>query len=674
MIYFRLGLWVFLGQFAVLAGASDVYFEALIREDLEQLNHQLAKHPELVKALDKRGRTGLQVVIQRQFESGLDALLAGGADPNLANKDGENAVHTWAFNWPEKRVLEKLLAKGADLDQKNQAGRTPLYELVEVGYLNRVDLSAIETLLDLGADPNTSDKFGWRPLHRTVYHGLPRVARLLIGKGAKTDATNNKGTKPIQVYPPHSAKVNGNHRQRFLEPLEILIESGESANQKGVFTSSGINLTNEAYDLGRLQLLLKHGAKMKGSDPQGTLSFLHARTEKVAQAMLAAGAQINEADHRGNTRLLETLRRKDSLPMMRFLIDRGADVNHQNHQGEALLHLIAGATRVDANHLEMSTVLLAAGANPDVINKQGETPLALALDKRKARLASLLIKSGAQVEGSGGVSYLSRARSPEAVRMLLAAGAPISGIKGEKVSPLMKALERDAHEVAQILAEAGAEFTEADRIRLQKKRDSVQFVWAIQAYGIGETQLLATWLEEQRQDTNISPQLERAFAKQVGQMPQAMVPFWIKQLAHADPTWRYHALFQLKVFTGDDFGYDPQAKDREKGHQAWQHWYDQLNGDMSLLRAEKDGFLGMRINRREPVIAYLTPGMPAKAAGLQLGDRLLAIDGVPTEGKELEALIHYHLLGAVGSEVRLLIARKGRDDFEVAVVRKRPGN
>jgi carboxyl-terminal processing protease len=72
------------------------------------------------------------------------------------------------------------------------------------------------------------------------------------------------------------------------------------------------------------------------------------------------------------------------------------------------------------------------------------------------------------------------------------------------------------------------------------------------------------------------------------------------------------------------------------------------------------GGLGIEINARESGIEIITPlaSSPAERAGIQAGDRIVAVDGRPTRGLSLEEASKL-LRGRAGSAVTLTVARAG---------------
>jgi carboxyl-terminal processing protease len=82
--------------------------------------------------------------------------------------------------------------------------------------------------------------------------------------------------------------------------------------------------------------------------------------------------------------------------------------------------------------------------------------------------------------------------------------------------------------------------------------------------------------------------------------------------------------------------------------------------------------LGIRIDIVDQVLTVISPieGTPAYKAGLLPGDRIVAVDGIPTKGWSEERAVQ-ELRGPRGSEVTLSIAREGLEEpLDVAIERQ----
>src|SRR3990172_6746593 len=98
----------------------------------------------------------------------------------------------------DKAKIEALLAKGADVNARDDISRTPLHM---AAYEGKKEVA--ELLISKGADVNAKTDDGCTPLHVAVWWGNKKVTELLISKGAEVNVKNKRGINPI-------IKINGN--------------------------------------------------------------------------------------------------------------------------------------------------------------------------------------------------------------------------------------------------------------------------------------------------------------------------------------------------------------------------------------------------------------------------------------------------------------------------------
>ncbi|MCL2182682.1 MAG: S41 family peptidase [Chitinispirillia bacterium] len=94
--------------------------------------------------------------------------------------------------------------------------------------------------------------------------------------------------------------------------------------------------------------------------------------------------------------------------------------------------------------------------------------------------------------------------------------------------------------------------------------------------------------------------------------------------------------------------------------------------DLRMQTEGKFGGLGIQISIRDKVLTVMTPisGTPAFRAGIQSGDQIIRIDGVPTRGITTDKAVT-KLRGDPGTEVKLLIRRRGEaQDLEYVIKRE----
>ena len=92
---------------------------------------------------------------------------------------------------------------------------------------------------------------------------------------------------------------------------------------------------------------------------------------------------------------------------------------------------------------------------------------------------------------------------------------------------------------------------------------------------------------------------------------------------------------------------------------------NQTSGELSGIGIQ----LGIDRQTKKLTVIEPIPNSPAIEAGLKAGDRILSIDGKPTDLMSLEQA-SAEIKGEVGTEVELKISRPDQPDFEVAIARE----
>ena len=242
-------------------------------------------------------------------------------------------------------MVELLLSHGALPDLPNHSNLTALWHAADAGWIN-----VCEALLLAGANPLQDCKWGETPLFRVAVHGYTDILEMMIKFGADV----NKTVKYSRLSPNHP-KYGANSLLYFVA-------------------------TNGHYD--SLQLLFK-------KDHDDNLQrHLHITDQFSELAMM-----IQKAASRGHCEIVESLIDyfkieitdpwyKDVLPvasggcssqLVSRLLQRGVDPNTtDNHVGPPLVWATCANSRADDETL---TLLLDAGANPDVPDSKGQTAM-----------------------------------------------------------------------------------------------------------------------------------------------------------------------------------------------------------------------------------------------------------------------------------------------------------
>ena len=147
---------------------------------------------------------------------------------------------------------------------------------------------------------------------------------------------------------------------------------------------------------------------------------------KVEELLQSSGSTlVNARDVNGDTALMVAVARRDDT-WTGFLLANGADPNLANRRGDTPL---IAAARI--GYMQGAEWLLSKKARVDEANRMGETPLIVAVQARQAPLVKYLLGKGAnpdKTDNAAGYSARDYARrdnrNPELLRLIEAAKKP----------------------------------------------------------------------------------------------------------------------------------------------------------------------------------------------------------------------------------------------------------
>ncbi len=142
----------------------------------------------------------------------------------------------------------------------------------------------------------------------------------------------------------------------------------------------------------------------EGFNPQQTSSggndCLHIAAvnghHEIVQLIVQSTDRVDRQNDAGETALMRLVETWPNIQTAKLLLERGADVNAQNHDGWTAL---AFAAHWDARWLEMTRLLISHGAKLDHQTKDGWTPLLLTCRNCLVAnsLVPVLLEAGANI-------------------------------------------------------------------------------------------------------------------------------------------------------------------------------------------------------------------------------------------------------------------------------------
>lgn len=201
-------------------------------------------------------------------------------------------------------------------------------------------------------------------------------------------------------------------------------------------------------------------------DPAGLQKSIRAGDVASVARRLSSGVSANYVLRYGgppgaSASLLHIAVEAGQIEVVKLLLASGADPNIRDSGGRTPLTWVVGFT--DANlqtRADILRVLLEASANPNISDAEGKTPLARASAFGKMDMLAQLLQAGADpnLQDKNGNSALHLACSPEVARLLIAAGGAVTNKNISGATPADHHLINGRVDVAAAITNHGARF------------------------------------------------------------------------------------------------------------------------------------------------------------------------------------------------------------------------
>jgi ankyrin repeat protein len=387
-----------------------------------------------LEARDGLGNGMLHYAAQWKLDAYIPYLVKAGAAAEAVNATGETPLFTAAkFNGAS--TINVLLANGASLNARDSLGNSALHAAVRWNAP-----AAAAAVLDAGIDINAHALSGKTPLHDAVRLGITDLETLLIRRGANLEVRDNDGNTPFV-----EAVTAG-----LTPAVERLAGLGADPSARNIRGDTPLHfaVAMERNDL--VNVLLGLGASIHAKNSRGQTPFrLALASSQEMVSTLLTKDRLYVPDDDGAAPLTIAVKEKAPVNIVKVIIDRGAKLDSVDREGRTPLRLA-----LDSGSWDTAKFIADAGADPFIPAVDGKTPAEIALAGGNEGVHAVFSGRGINARDSAGntiLHYAAKNENPRVVSLLLELGASKSAKNIASESPADIALRWRHREIAALL-------------------------------------------------------------------------------------------------------------------------------------------------------------------------------------------------------------------------------
>ncbi|MEP2280862.1 ankyrin repeat domain-containing protein [Maribacter sp.] len=316
--------------------------------------------------------------------------IAEGNDPVVMDSNSFDATTLAITSKADVEIVKYLLSlDGNSVDKKTHDSRIYLHWASYAG-----DAELVKYLLDNGASVTALDSHRYTPLTFGANAGLtnPEIYKAFEAKGVNLVEEKNEHGANVLLLAAPSLKSE--------DDLNFFLENGLALDSKDEDGNGIFNYASKKGNIDFLKLLVEKGVDYKSLNNNGGNAFMFAAQGgrgfsnglPVYNYLKSLGLEPNIVETSGSTPLHRLASGSKDEAILNLFLDAGADVNQADEKGNTPF-----LNATSRNELKIVQLLANDVKDINVSNKSGETALMLAAHGNKAAVVGFLIEKGADI-------------------------------------------------------------------------------------------------------------------------------------------------------------------------------------------------------------------------------------------------------------------------------------